>query len=117
MFKKSVISALSFLLLFAWQLTIICSNGILYGQTIPADELKKSEIHEQQNSGFVFTEIADENTTSNVLLEELLEEEIHPSETTCLSLVEYVSDRAHFFYSLDPLHSNQTFLIPPERLG
>jgi hypothetical protein len=117
MFQKSVISAFSFLLLFAWQLSIICSNGILYGQTIPADEHKKSEIHEQQNSGFIFSEIADEHSSSNVLLEELLEEEIHPSETTCLSFMEYASDRAGFFYSVDPLHSYQTFLIPPERLN
>jgi hypothetical protein len=117
MIKNSVISALSFLLLFAWQLTIICSNGILYGQTKPADNLRQLEIHGQQHSSFVAAEIADEHSSSNVLLEELLEEEIHPSETTCLPLIEHASDRAHFFYSLDILHSNQTFLIPPERLG
>lgn len=117
MFQKSVISAFAFLLLFAWQLSIICSNSILYGQTIPVDEHKKSEIHKQKKSGFVFSDIADEHSSSNVLLEELLEEEIHPSETTCFSFVEYASDRAGFFYSVDPLHSNQTFLIPPERVG
>ena len=117
MLQKSVIRAFSFLLVFSRQLVIICSNGILFGQTIPADEHKKSEIHKQQNSGFIFSEIADEHSSSNVLLEELLEEEIHPSETTCLSFIEYALDRAGFFYSVYPLHSNQTFLIPPERLN
>lgn len=114
MLNKSVISALSFLLLFTWQLTIICANGLLYGQVTTQSDPIKTEITSDQNSDYCFIEIADENSSSTVLVEEVLEEEIHPSELVSVQLVKHLSERAIFYYSLCPTNSNRTFLIPPE---
>jgi hypothetical protein len=116
MFNKSVISALSFLLLFAWQIGIICSNGLLYGQVSIPSEANQSEIHFDDSSESTFIEIADDNSNSGIFVEEVLEEEIHPGETISLQLVRHLSNSAVFYYLLFPTNCNQTFLIPPERL-
>ena len=99
-----------------WQLTIICSNGILYGQTSSQTEQVFTEIKQNQLSGYTFVEIADSNSNTSVFVEEILEEEIHPSETISVQLIQHLTDRALFYYSVYLINSSRSFLIPPERL-
>jgi len=117
MLNKFVVSAFSFLLLFAWQLTIICTNGLLYGQVSNNSFDSQVELQHELESHFGFAEMADDNSNASILVEEVLEEEIHPVESIRLQLVKHLSKKALFYYSLSPIYASRSFLVPPEHLA
>lgn len=102
----------SFMLLFFWQLFVL-----FYAPFIAAQDPQKKDLTEST----CFQDIIelDERTTitdsqSNIFVEEILEEEIHPSETL---VIKYPKERVfHYaFHSISDYHASiKSHFLPPE---
>lgn len=105
----------AFMLLFMWQLFVLFASPFIAAQELPVSkhtEIKFSAEIDQIEEGTTISE----NHASNVFVEEILEEEIHPAETLkvqCHSELIF-----HFaFHKLSDYHASiKPHFLPPEGL-
>lgn len=102
----------AFMLLFVWQLFVMFTSPFIAAQEIEnhfPNQIDLTELIEQVEEGTTITD-----GSSNVFVEEVLEEEVHPSET--LQMVYHPEYIFHFtFHKLSDYHALiQTHFLPPE---
>jgi hypothetical protein len=100
------------MLLFVWQLIVMFTSPFIAAQEIDTDfsnRIDLTELIEQVEEGTTITDGSD-----NVFVEEVLEEEVHPSET--LQLVYHPEYIFHFtFHKFSDYYALiQTHFLPPE---